>query len=225
MQIAFLKDLDMGTVPAWFGGASLILALIIFMRDHSSMERKDVDSVAVWWNIDYTRREPTDPAKAADANIKIHLRNVGNLPVEIRAMDYRISSLWLVRDLAKWPKREDGSMIEPGDLDFSEGAWKSAPGGAIEGHLGRIRIPPSDTVVSGPHHVNLRETAPRHADQLFQDDGVRCEIKRIGIIDNAGRKWEVRPGSGKRSLRIRLPRLLVRRCIKKCRDFRGRLNE
>jgi hypothetical protein len=35
-------------VPDWLGAGSLILAVVVFMRDHPDAERSQVDLVAAW---------------------------------------------------------------------------------------------------------------------------------------------------------------------------------
>lgn len=83
MTQALLADLDFGSVPAWFGGISFVLAITIFMRDRSKEERSHIDLVGVWWEVEYERRSPMDPHRIEEASITLKLRNSGNLPVEL----------------------------------------------------------------------------------------------------------------------------------------------
>jgi hypothetical protein len=57
---------------------------------------------------------------------------------------------------------------------------------------------------SGPKEQDLSHQAPEGATQLWLGgDGVTCEIAWLLIRDNAGRRWEVRPGIARRAKRIR----------------------
>ena len=48
-----------------------------------------------------------------------------------------------------------------------------------------------------PYEVNFAHCAPKAA-QLAPLRGVWCEIDWLLILDNAGRKWEIRPSRGGR---------------------------
>lgn len=203
-------QLDMGTVPAWFGGASLVLALIIFGRDRTAGDRKYVDLVAVWWKVEYEPRTPIDTPRTEEVNLTIFLKNASNLPVEVTAVEYTITPSWLVRDLPQWPKRGDGSLLEPSDPGFT-GVWTAVTmKNSGSNFIQDVRIPPDEIITCGPYLMNLGHLVPDHADQLNPINGVKCKIERMGVIDNAGRKWEVRPGAARRPLRIHRYRILLR---------------
>lgn len=53
-----LLTLDWGSVPAWLGAGSLLLAFRIFWRDRSNAERSQVDLVGAWGTTEYERRAP-----------------------------------------------------------------------------------------------------------------------------------------------------------------------
>ncbi|MFG3508356.1 hypothetical protein ACGF5F_22975 [Streptomyces sp. NPDC047821] len=202
MQMAFASDLDLGSVPAWFGGISVVLALIIFGRDHVKHERRHIDLVAIWWDVSYEARAPTDE-RVEEAAVSIVLRNAGNLPVEVPEVRFRVSSRWCIRDVDQWTRRQDGSLAEPGEPGCVP-VWSVKDGvDSITGVLDTIRIPPGETVVRGPHTFNLAHLAPRSADQLHPTKGVECKILRMRVVDNAGRVWEVTPGARGRPRRIR----------------------
>jgi hypothetical protein len=44
--------LDWGSVSAWLGAISIILAFRIFMRDRANTDRAQVNTTAVWWEVE-----------------------------------------------------------------------------------------------------------------------------------------------------------------------------
>jgi hypothetical protein len=191
-------DLDMGTVPAWFGGLSLILAFVVFARDRNSAERKDVDLIGTWWETEYERRAPNDKTgRVEKGSVRLTIKNAGNLPVDIFQLAIETSTKWAVRDLDQWEREPDGSYSE------GPGVWTVKPGKQTQKHfLGPLRPPPQDRV-DHSFEVNVAHMAPEHADQLHLFEGIRCKILWMLIVDNAGRRWEVRPGVGRRARRVR----------------------
>jgi len=57
----WLKSLDYGSVPAWIGALSLLLAFRIFVGDRRSADRSQADQVGVWLKLEYERAAPEDP--------------------------------------------------------------------------------------------------------------------------------------------------------------------
>ena len=53
-----------------------------------------------------------------------------------------------------------------------------------------------------PYEVNLAHTAPEGAVQLDFLQGVQCEISSVVVLDNADRRWEIRPSGGGRAKRL-----------------------
>jgi hypothetical protein len=45
---ALIKDLDWGSVPAWLGAGSLLLAFVVFLRNRGNAERAQVDLIGAW---------------------------------------------------------------------------------------------------------------------------------------------------------------------------------
>jgi hypothetical protein len=60
-----LLNLAWGSVPAWLGAVSLLLAFRIFWRDRSNAERSQVDLVGAWGTTEYERRSP-DPSERVE---------------------------------------------------------------------------------------------------------------------------------------------------------------
>ncbi|WSQ10280.1 hypothetical protein OG604_22355 [Streptomyces sp. NBC_01231] len=196
MPLAFSPD--WGTVPAWFGGVSLVLALVIFMRDRSASERKDVDLVGAWWEAEWEKKAPMDDSGRVEVGtVKLHFGNSGNLPVEIVQISFEVKTKWAVRDLDQWEREPDGSLRN------GYGVWTVKPGiGSHKHFIANVRVPPQGEVDSETP-IDVSDLAPEHADQLELFDGITCKISWMLIVDNAGRRWEVRPGVGRRAKRIR----------------------
>jgi hypothetical protein len=175
---------------------ALVIGLVILFRDHKNAERAQVDLVGAWAETWYERRLPGEP-RVEQAKIYVLLRNASELPVEVKDLEYRIRTRWLV----------------PTD----DGAWESVDGEpAGPYHLHNIQLRshagvPNDfwNNDSTPAEVNLAHTAPERAEQLDLIQGVRCEINSVVVVDNAGREWETRPSGGGRAkpLDTRLSRL------------------
>ncbi|HJQ08047.1 MAG TPA: hypothetical protein VJ836_01040 [Candidatus Saccharimonadales bacterium] len=185
----WLKDLDYGTVPAWLTGFSLLLAFQIFLRDRRSADRSQVDQIGVWLKLEYERVAP-EGARVENGKFTRFVRNGSALPVEIVQIAFDIHTRWMVRDLAQW--RDELPV------------WDVKPGtGVVQMYSGRVRVAPEETWDSGPQEVNFAHLAPEHADQLDLIEGLSYEIRWVLMVDNAGRRWEMRPMVGGAARRIR----------------------
>jgi len=187
---------DWGTVPAWFGGLSLVLALIIFMKDRSAGERKDVDLVGAWWETNWEIRTPTDETgRVETGTVKVHFGNSGNLPIEIVQVAAEVRTRWLVRDLDQWDYEPDGRPRSR--------SWTIKSGTESQQYfMSNVRVPPQEKI-ERDFPIDVGHMAPEHADQLSLEDGITCKILWMLIVDNVGRRWEVCPGVGRRARRIR----------------------
>ena len=76
----------------------------------------------------------------------------------------------------------------------------TAPYRAFQDDLGTV--PPGETR-SLPFPVNVAHLAPPDAVQLGLTDGVTPFVDWLLVVDNAGRKWEVRPETGRRAKQVR----------------------
>jgi len=188
--LAWVTSLDYGTVPAWAGAASLLLAYRIFQRDRLARERAQVDLVGFWLTVEHERRSPADPRVEAGTFTR-YVRNGSALPIQIMYMAFEIHTRWMVRDLAQW---RDELPI-----------WTPTPGtDVVRMYGGKVRVAPEDTWSdSSPQEVNVGHLAPEHADQLDFIEGLSYRIRWVLLIDNAGRRWEVRPEMGGPARRIR----------------------
>jgi len=176
-----------GTVPAWFGGASLLLAFFLFLRDRRRDDRVLIDKVAIWSTATYdqTLTSLTDAAKRNDGTqIKLTAKNASDLPVEVHAAVFEVTSEWRV-------------LASPaGD------GWSSEPGTKRKqlSLLEPVLLAPGDHKIVSGYAMNLADQAPERAVQLAR---VTARVRWFLAIDNAGRRWEVRPGQGRRARRIR----------------------
>ena len=174
-----------GTVPAWFGGASLLLAVFLFMRDRRRDDRALIDKVAIWPTVTYdqTFTALKDAAKRNDGTrIKLTAKNASDLPVGIYAAVVEVTSGWMV------PAGPAGD------------AWFTKPGTepAQLSILEPVLLAPGDEKIICDYGMNLAHQAPQRAVRLAMLRGVTARVRWFLAIDNAGRRWEVRPVRGNR---------------------------
>jgi hypothetical protein len=176
--IEWLRGLDWGSVPAWAGALSLFLAFRVFLRDRSNAERAQVDLIGVWatWHrfIPETLAE-----KPYDITVRICAKNASELPVQIVRLAYEIETQWIHK----------GGMIA---------------GKPTQGFADRIWVPPQEPLEK-ELTVSVADSRPEGALMLAVIPGqdVDCTIRWLLLVDNAGRKWEVRPGKGSRAKRVK----------------------
>ncbi len=179
-----------GTVPAWFGGLGFLLAVSLFLCDRRRNDREQIDKTAVWitaeWDSTLSVRdrnrvvEPTEEIKH-----RICAKNSNDVPVEIGHAAFLIETAWWV------PEDELGATLHRGTEPsrLFQGGYLLAPG--------EQREQPQQGFYVG-------HQAPAGANGLgMPPDGVRCRVVWFLATDNAGRRWEVRPGQGKRARRLR----------------------
>jgi hypothetical protein len=93
-----LLALDWGSVPAWLGAGSLLLAFRIFWRDRSNAERAQVDLVGAWGTTEYERRSPDASERVEHVKVHLFIRNASELPVEVTQLACDLETTWLVPD-------------------------------------------------------------------------------------------------------------------------------
>jgi hypothetical protein len=181
---------DWGNVPSWLGAGSLLLAFRIFLRDRANGERTQVDLVGVWCIPKYKWLNPLGDERIESGHLEWFIRNGSQLPVTVARVAYEARTRWMVRDLAQWGKG-------------APAVWSEEPGTCTNrGFLDDILVPPGepwsyDLPINFGHHV------PDHTDQITPHAGLTATVRWVLLADNAGRRWEARPGSGKRTRRIR----------------------
>jgi hypothetical protein len=122
---------------------------------------------------------------------RYHLRNASQLPVRVVQVAWRIESSWSVEDKAQ-SHYPDGV-----------GVWTTVDGSRPDRsfHNG-VQVPPQGTV-DLPFEINVEHLAPEGASQLATDKGLAVHVEWMLLVDNAGRRWEVRPEKGGRAKRVR----------------------
>jgi hypothetical protein len=188
--------LDLGSVPAWAGALSLLLAFRIFLLDRTKKDRAQVDAVGIWWEV---RRQHhfMDQPRVESLETRMLARNGSDLPVELTYVAWEVETRWIVPDVEQdFISRED---------PWYPGVWSVATA-AQRARLftGPIQIPPG-TTIEGPWRVhNIAHLAPEGAVQLeFTSEGVRCILRWALITDNSGRRWQTRHQAGRPARRIR----------------------
>jgi hypothetical protein len=87
----------------------------------------------------------------------------------------------------------------------SEVSWKPVPGTVpVRAFLYDFMVRPDETCDNGAnsYEANFAHAAPQDGAQLASTRGVLCQIDWLLILDNAGRKWEVKPSRGGRAKRL-----------------------
>jgi hypothetical protein len=91
----------------------------------------------------------------------------------------------------------DPDAVKSGAIE----AWKPLRGtDLLWSVFPTFEVAPQAEWSSGPNEQDLSHQAPEGAAQLWLGgDGITCEIAWLLIRDNAGRRWEVRPGIARRA--------------------------
>lgn len=187
-----LSDLDWGNVPAWLSAFSLLLAFAVFLRDRGNVERTQADLVGAWATASYQRRAPWDSPRIEEGEVTAFLRNASQLPVRVARVSWRVESRWSVADVAQ-------SHTTEGGVD----AWSIKPGVVSQNNFhDDVRVPLQETIEM-PFAVNVGHMAPEGASQLDPLKGIQVHVNWLLLVDNAGRRWEVRLEEGGRAKRVR----------------------
>jgi len=184
-------DVDWGNVPGWLGAFSLLLAFAVFLRDRGNTDRSQVDCVGAWAVAAYEVRSPWDQLRTFEGKVTGYLRNASQLPVRVAQVAWRIESSWSVEDKAQ------------SRYPHGVGVWAIVNGP----HPGKsfhndVRVPPQDTIKL-PFGINVGHLAPEGASQLAAINGLAVHVEWMLLVDNAGRRWEVRPEKSGRAKRVR----------------------
>lgn len=180
-------------MPAWLGAGSLLLAFRIFLRDRSRADREQVDKVGVWWTCE---AESDDLIK-----VQWYFRNGTELPLQIRTVSWRHRVEWRVPWVDPVGEREGTIPMKAVTL----------PQPFAHSHH---RLAPQETLSVVPYSLWLEEPPPDVPDYRWLEkpqpdatvstrDGISCVIDYMLVVDNAGRRWEVRPERGGPAMRVR----------------------
>jgi hypothetical protein len=178
-------------IAALLSGISVVLAFVVFLRDRMNQDRQQVDRLGAWTRVKYERRSPIEAERIEEGEIAAHIRNASELPVRVRQIAYRTTTTWLV-----------GDKLQSG-LPGGPGVWTPTPGTEpLRNFHEDVVIPPGETQQL-TFIVNVAHTAPADAVQLDMLRGIDCHIDWLLVLDNAGRRWHLRPEKGRRARRVR----------------------
>lgn len=171
----FLQDLsDIGNFLA---GLALPLAVGIFYRDRRAANRAQVDLLALWIEVDAElKRVPGQPHWV---QVRALIRNASNLPIEITHVGVDIRPNWLVQDILQTDKR----------LEVYKG--REAPTNSMT--FGGFRLAPGVTHEQ-EHTIDVSGGAPAGSPMLMPGSALTTQFRTALVIDNAGRRWRLRPG-------------------------------
>ncbi|MET9246760.1 hypothetical protein [Nonomuraea sp. NPDC003709] len=168
---------DWGSVPAWLGAGSLLLAFRIFLRDRANADRGQVDKVGAWCEL--THSPPTDDQQHdSTVKIKLFLRNGNELPVQV------VRTAVMVRTPCLGSASPNLGYDRVRTVRW--GLVSVAP--LVTWESEAVSIP-----ISEEERSALRE----------RPDESACWIRWTLVIDNAGRVWETRHIKGKQARRLR----------------------
>lgn len=194
--------LDWGTVPSWLSAGSLLLAFRIFLKDRANNLRDQVDQIGIW--LDVTEEF------GGIASIKFHHRNASNRPARIVQFAYTLHTEWRVaEDTKRFPPTKGGN--ETGAVGIDQTAtgdtfyWRSMTGTRLfetwHTHFPPLTLMP-DSTKTYKFGKSLHNVRPEGALSLMPITGIIATINWCLIIDNAGNRWELRPGQASRARRI-----------------------
>ncbi|MET9268083.1 hypothetical protein [Kribbella sp. NPDC003557] len=186
-----LEQVGLGSVPAWLGALSLILAFTVFRRDRANAERSQVDLVGAWTTVEHERSWPGDNP-VVEGTVTAHIRNAGQLPVRVVKIAYKTESSWMVEDLEQ-PRSSHGGVV----------AWTITPGTESQMAFHGNVIVALQATEDLSFTVNVQHMAPDRAEHLSPTDGITARVEWLLVVDNAGRRWEIRPERGGRATRVR----------------------
>ncbi|GAA5151734.1 hypothetical protein GCM10023321_19280 [Pseudonocardia eucalypti] len=122
------------------------------------------------------------------------IRNASQLPIRVVQVAWQAETRWLIEDKtqSQYPK--------------GPGIWSEVSGTAPPSNVhDHIDVPPQETVEIPPFEVDISNAAPPDAAQLSPTNGVQVRVRWLLVVDNSGRRWEIRPEKGDRAKRVRQP--------------------
>lgn len=181
----------MGDGSGVVGGLSLVFAILLFWRDRRRDDRELIDKLAVWPTVSYDDKlELHRPDElVAPAQVKLQSKNASDLPIEIHAVECEVTSRWMVP--VPGPQVVEAYNVVPST---------KAPQVLFSYY---DLLPPDHVEVLMDYALTMVDQAPDNAVSLDPIHGVVARVRWFLAIDNAGRRWEVQPGRGRRARRIR----------------------
>ena len=177
---------ELGTVPEWFAGAALLLALTIFVRDRRTTDRVQVDLVGTW--IDQNGWSAATGLDGWPGTLEVRIRNGSKLPVIVEQLAFTVH--------VEWYKRV---QIGSGNQYSAEEAaplmkWLVADVGQIAPEYTWSR-----SFDINPN--NLASFIDESGEAWFP--GAWCLVDQVMLLDNAGRRWAIQPHRGGPARRVR----------------------
>ncbi len=185
----WLRDLDWGSVPAWVGAVSFVLAFKIFLRDRTTTQRQQVNLLGLWMKPTWDIKMPGE-GLAHEITLARFVRNGSELPIDVVQIAYDVQTCWMVPHPEQWRP----------DLPV----YGSVPGtDRMRFYAGPLRVVPGETWSdeAEPQRVNIAHLAPPNAAAIDIIDGASYKIRWALVSDNAGQRWVVRPGHPTRRVR------------------------
>ncbi|MEV6176401.1 hypothetical protein [Streptomyces sp. NPDC052015] len=192
MGVSWFHSADWGTVPAWLGAGSLLLAFRVFLQDRRNAEREQVDSVGAWASLESTQAEDGQ-CGTQSAVMRLNVRNGSDLPVDIVDVKYGVAGRLVNSAGKEFDLSNDGYQLGISPQENPTGE-KFRP--VLR------RIPPEETWAS-PHGFDITFKYPNTEDHEKLHWDIHFIVLELIVIDNAGRVWRVRPSSGFRAREIR----------------------
>ncbi|MFC4958499.1 hypothetical protein ACFPFX_19630 [Streptomyces mauvecolor] len=165
-----LSGLDWGTVPAWLGAGSLLIAFRVFQKDRSNAERAQIDKLGIWDELVPYLADTGDRHLLAQVHVKV--KNGSDLPLEV---------VYVKRSI----------IVKHPDAQIGAPTIERLPNGGIR--RGSRLIPPDEDWHSSSDAIYV-PTGDR-----IDEWEVTCVIQSVTAIDNAGRVWVLKPSSGYRA--------------------------
>jgi hypothetical protein len=177
LGLAIAHTMDTGTQV---GLASVPLAVVLTVVGAwaERARERSVDLIGVW----------ADPPETAlgMASVRINVRNGSELPVLVEELAFELRSKWKLPPV-RFGKSED----------LYANLQMGTPAQFLIGDFGRV--PPHETR-NREYRVDLAEVAPKGSRSLYH---MWCVVKRVGLVDDAGRGWWVQPNRAGRVKRVR----------------------
>jgi hypothetical protein len=114
----------------------------------------------------------------------MHLRNASELPVVVRQLALEVHTRW-------FHEVEEHQALRVFDLVDAREPLRAFPE--------NLQLAPGETKDLTPFEVNLKHLAPEGSNQLAWPNGVTVRVAWLLLIDNAGRRWVVKPHTGRRA--------------------------
>lgn len=174
MSSSILSNLDWGTVPAWLGAGSLLLAFKIFLNDRTKSKRDQIEKVGIWTTVVRAASRVPEHPDLMQLDVRYLVKNASTLPVYLAGLHWR-SEVFQRNSSSNYVVHHDHSQSRnlswPTPIGPDE-TWTSP------GYVRAIWIASLDREEEFPIALNL-------------------SVTRALLVDAAGRKWICYPGKSR----------------------------